>query len=185
MLDYCPIKPFIAVSEFRIVNRSIPRVRIGLGALGICLWKSSICFCTFFRWPCSSQVLSEMGYPFHLTKYCNFPRWTQLFSIFSTSYSSAPSTRSGGGSVKLGPCASVSLYGMRSPRWNTSWIFQRAGRVNRYITGLRTSFTAKGPYRLGARLNLGYMSWRFFPSNQTLSSLAKVGTLVPYLCHAS
>src|SRR5882724_6827584 len=168
-----------------MVKRSIPRVRIGLGALGIRLWKSSICFFAFFRCPCGSQVLSETGYPFHLTKYCNLSRWTRLFSIFSTSYSSDPSTRSGGGSVKLGPCALVSLYGMRSPRWNTSWIFHRAGRVNRYVTGLRTSFTAKGPYRLGARLNLGYMSRRFFPSNQTLSPLVKVGVLVPYLCRDS
>src|SRR5882724_8503303 len=168
-----------------MVKRSIPRVRIGLGALGIRLWKSSICFFAFFRCPCGSQVLSATGYPFHLTKYCNFPWQTRLFSIFSTSYSSDPSTRSGGGSVKLGPCASVSLYGMRSLRWNTSWIFQQAGRVNWYVTGPRTSFTTKGPYRFGARLNLGYMSWRFFPSNQTLSSLAKVGILVPYLCRVS
>ena len=50
-----------AVRDFRMVKRSIPSVQIGLGALGIHLWKSSICFCTFFRWPCSSQVLSETG----------------------------------------------------------------------------------------------------------------------------
>src|SRR5882724_481982 len=168
-----------------MVKRSIPRVRIGLGALGIRLWKSSICFFAFFRCPCGSQVLSATGYPFHLTKYCNFPRWTRLFLIFSTSYSSDPSIRSGGGSIKLGPCTSVSLYGMRSPRWNTSWIFHRAGRVNLYVTSPRTSFTAKGPYHLGARLNLGYMSRRFFLSNQTLSPLVNVGTLVPYLCCAS
>src|SRR5882724_12934644 len=102
-----------------------------------------------------------------------------------TSYSSDPSTRSGGRCVKLGPCASVSLYGMRSPMWNTSWIFHQAGRFNLYVTGPRTSFTINGPYCLGARLNLGYMRCRFLLSNQTLSSLAKVGVVVPYLCCAS
>ena len=38
-----------AVREFCIVTRSIPRVQIGLGVLGIRLWKSLICFHAFFR----------------------------------------------------------------------------------------------------------------------------------------
>src|SRR6266702_1962566 len=42
--------------------------------------------------------LSELGYPFHFTRYCNLrllPKCRRS-RIFSTSYSSNPSTRSGG-----------------------------------------------------------------------------------------
>ena len=58
----------------------------------------------------STHWFSDMGYPFHLTRYCTlrplpcFRDWR----ISSTSYSSSPSIRSGGGLVKLGPWSSVS-----------------------------------------------------------------------------
>ena len=52
-------------------------------------------------------------YPFHWTLYyCSLLHLKSLVSnTCSTSHSSSPSTRSGGGSVKFGPCSSVSLYG--------------------------------------------------------------------------
>src|SRR6266702_3233306 len=52
--------------------------------------------CTFFL---STHSLSESGYPFHLIRYCFFrplPK-CQVSRIFSTSYSSSLSTRSGAG----------------------------------------------------------------------------------------
>ena len=58
----------------------------------------------------STHWFSDSGYPLHLTRYCtlrplpNFHDWR----ISSTSYSSSPSIRSGGGLVKLGPWSSVS-----------------------------------------------------------------------------
>jgi len=58
------------------------------------------------------QVLSEMGYlPFDQIR--SFPRWTRLFSSFQLRIPQIPSTRLGGRSAKLGPCAQF-LYGMRS-----------------------------------------------------------------------
>ena len=53
---------------------------------------------------------SESGYPFHLIRYCTL-RCCPTFldcRTSSTSYSSSPSIRSGGGFIKLGPWSSVS-----------------------------------------------------------------------------
>ena len=58
----------------------------------------------------STHWFSDSGYPFHLTRYCTLhplPNFCDC-RISSTSYSSSPSTRSGGGLVKLGPWSSVS-----------------------------------------------------------------------------
>ena len=56
------------------------------------------------RFPC---VVAN-GYSFHLTRY-RYPRLYFLWLMISSiSYSSLPSTRSGGGFVKLGPWVSVS-----------------------------------------------------------------------------
>src|SRR6266702_1421164 len=47
----------------------------------------------------STHSLSESGYPFHLTRYCFFHLLPNCWEsrIFSTSYSSSLSTRSGAG----------------------------------------------------------------------------------------
>ena len=65
-------------------------------------------------------------YPFQWTRYCFFFQWPKALSlrICSTSHSGLPSMMSGGGSMKLGPCMSVSLYDVRSDTWKMSWIFQ-------------------------------------------------------------
>ena len=65
-------------------------------------------------------------YPFQRTRYCFFFQRPKALSlrICSTSHSGSPSMTSGGGSMKLGPCMSVSLYDVRSDAWKTSWIFQ-------------------------------------------------------------
>ena len=65
-------------------------------------------------------------YPFQWMRYCFFfQRPKVLFlRICSTSHSGLPSMTLGGGLMKLGPCMSVSLYGVRSDAWKTSWIFQ-------------------------------------------------------------
>ena len=58
----------------------------------------------------STHWFSDSGYPFHLTRYCTlcpFPNRLDC-KISSTSYSSSPSIRSGGGLVKFGPWSSVS-----------------------------------------------------------------------------
>ena len=77
----------------------------------ICEMASGLCFLKFASasLACmSSQLthwLSKEGYPFHLTRYWTLhPRPCFLESKISlTSYSSSPSTRSGGGCVKFGP----------------------------------------------------------------------------------
>jgi len=65
-------------------------------------------------------------YPFQQMRYCFFFQQPKVLSlrICSTFHSGSPSMMSGGGSMKLGPCMSVSLYGVRSDAWKTSWIFQ-------------------------------------------------------------
>jgi hypothetical protein len=63
----------------------------------------------------STHMLSESGYPSHLTKYCSrrlLPNRRES-RIFSTEYSSSPSINSGVGRVKFGPCIVVSRYGVR------------------------------------------------------------------------
>ena len=58
----------------------------------------------------STHWFSDSGYPFHLTRYCTLPLLPNFCDCktSSTSYSSSPSIRSGGGFVKLGPWSSVS-----------------------------------------------------------------------------
>jgi len=65
-------------------------------------------------------------YPFQQMRYCFFFQRPKVLSlrICSTSHSGSPSMMSGGSSMKLGPCMSVSLYAIRSDAWKTSWIFQ-------------------------------------------------------------
>jgi len=65
-------------------------------------------------------------YPFQQMRYCFFFQRPKVLSlrICSTSHSGSPSMMSGGGSMKLGLCMSVSLYGVMSDAWKTSWIFQ-------------------------------------------------------------
>ena len=58
----------------------------------------------------STHWFSDSGYPFHLIRYCTL-RCLPIFHdcrTSSTSYSSSPSIRSGGGFVKLGLWSSVS-----------------------------------------------------------------------------
>jgi len=61
-------------------------------------------------------------YPFQRMRYCFFFQRPKVLSlrICSTSHSGLPSMMSGGGSMKLGPCMSVSLYDVRSDAWKMS-----------------------------------------------------------------
>ena len=74
----------------------------------------------------STHESCEGEYPFQQTKYWSFllrPKH-QLFRMVSTSHSGSPSMISGGSSMKLGPCCSISSCGVRREVWNMSWIFQ-------------------------------------------------------------
>src|SRR6266403_1178148 len=68
-----------------------------------------------FKSTASTQEFSNVGYPFHLTKYCCL--WLcpvfRSETISSTSYSSSPSMISGGGCGYDCPYACVSMYGIR------------------------------------------------------------------------
>ena len=101
-------------------------IAVGRRLLNISSASSACMSSQFTHW------LSESGYPFHLTRYCTLRPlpWRLESRTFSTSYSSAPSIRSGGGRWKLGPWKSVSLYGVRRSTWNTSCIFQVTGSVS-------------------------------------------------------
>ena len=122
----------------------------------------------------SSQLthwLSESWYPFHLMRYwtLRFLPWCWESRIRSTSYSSSPLIRSGGGWVKFGLWSSVSLYGVRRSTWNTRCIFHVTGRVSWYIIGDRTFSMVKSPYHLAASLIDGWLIFRLCPSNHTWS----------------
>jgi len=75
--------------------------------------------------------------------------------------------------MKLGPCCSVSLYGVRSEAWKTSCIFQWGGSLSLYATFDIWAATLKGPYRLGDSFVVMLAgSLRLVPSNQTLDPSA-------------
>ena len=69
--------------------------------------------------------------------------------MVSISYTSSPSSNSSGGSVKLLPYVSFSLYGRSRVAWKTLWIRQVVGSFNQYVIGPRTSVIVKGPSRFG------------------------------------
>src|SRR5258708_35764453 len=83
-------------------------------------FRISSAFVKFFS---GSQLLYDVSYPFHFTKYWSLLPLFWYASMASTSYSSLPSMRSGGGLVSLGPWRSVSLYGVRRAAWKTGGIF--------------------------------------------------------------
>src|SRR4051812_6547266 len=70
----------------------------------------------FARFSNGSQILSELGYPFHLIRYS---RRLYLFlspTILSTSYSSVLSMISGGGGCGRKNLSEL-MYGLRSETW--------------------------------------------------------------------
>jgi len=70
--------------------------------------------------------------------------------------------------MKLGPCCSVSLYGISREAWKTSWIFQVGGSRILYATWDIWETTLKGPYLLGDSFGVMVLgSFRFVPSSQT------------------
>lgn len=63
--------------------------------------------CAFDRFDDGSHEFSEVGYPSHLIRYWRRDPFPRCASIASTSNSSSPSIRSGGGSLWGSPYASV------------------------------------------------------------------------------
>ena len=90
-------------------SASLPPAFMCDAAAGFFILKSAIISsaCRSFQ---STHWFSDSGYPFHLTRYCTLRPLPNLhdWRTSSTSYSSSPSIRSGGGLVKLGPWSSVS-----------------------------------------------------------------------------
>ena len=64
---------------------------------------------TLLRFLSGSQVSSAVEYPFHLIRKVWQPALPLCLRTASTSYSSSPSIRSGGGWRKFGPCSVISL----------------------------------------------------------------------------
>ena len=93
-----------------------------------------------------------------------------FFKIVSTSYSSSPSIRSGGGYINEGPCLLVSVYRYSSTTWKTLWIFQLEGSFSQYDTGPRTLVILKGPSHSDA-ISPDCPSLRLFYDNYTKSPL--------------
>src|SRR5262245_17414120 len=70
------------------------------GALGFLRWKSRISAgAKTSEW--GTQVFWPVSYPLHFTRYSNPLYLILLSNILSTSYSSCPSTRMGGGGASL------------------------------------------------------------------------------------
>ena len=95
--------PSLDMWDWLLSSASLPPAFMCDTAAGFFFLKSAIISSTCK----SSQLthwLSDSGYPFHLMRYCtlrplpNFRDWR----ISSTSYSSSPPIRSGGGLVKFG-----------------------------------------------------------------------------------
>jgi hypothetical protein len=74
-------------------------------AHGFVQWKSLIALCMFSRFSGGSHESCASEKPFHLTRYCNFFQcpWHLDANTFSTSHSSCPVIRSGGGSMNISP----------------------------------------------------------------------------------
>src|SRR5712675_356190 len=87
-------------------------------------------------------------------------------TVSTSQWSSSPSTMSGGGWVKLGPCSFVSLKGVRRELWNMGWMRQAGGSCKRELVGV-VERILKGPCRLGASLALGWVVLMLEPSSQT------------------
>src|SRR5258707_11922124 len=104
---------------------------------------------TFVKFFSGSQLLYDISYPFHFTKYWSLLLLFWYASMASTSYSSSPSMRSGGGLMSLGPWRSVSLYGVRRAAWKTGWIFHFIRSFSLYVIGPMTFSIVKGPSHFG------------------------------------
>jgi hypothetical protein len=74
-------------------------------ACGCVQWKSLITLCAFARFSGSSHESCASEKPFHLTRYCSFFQcpWHLDANTSSTSHSSCPAIRSGGGLVNVSP----------------------------------------------------------------------------------
>ena len=83
---------------------------------------------TCWRFDSSSQVFCDEGYPFHAVRYLQHPKVPKCKTICLTLYSSSVPIRSGRGFEKFGLCALVSLQEEGREAWNTSCIFQVAGK---------------------------------------------------------
>ena len=80
-------------------------------ALGFLSWNSFTLAEALSRFRFGSQESCASENPFHRVRYCKVlasPVHLEA-NMLSTSHSSWPSIRSGGASVKFGPCSSVSL----------------------------------------------------------------------------
>ena len=75
-------------------------------------WKSSIRW-SALMWVKGSQLSCASENPFHLMSYWSWLRHRLAPKICSTSHSSYPLTRSGGGFRKLFPCSWFSWYGVK------------------------------------------------------------------------
>src|SRR5258705_12404625 len=87
-------------------------VGIGIQCIFLLVLYSFRISSTFVKLFSGSQLLYDVSYPFHFTKYWSLLLLFWYASMASTSYSSSPSMRSGGGLMSLGPRRSVSLYGV-------------------------------------------------------------------------
>ena len=81
------------------------------------LWYTLKIFLQLFA--CISHVSSPWVYPFHLTRYSFFPCLCRKSRIFSTSHSSWPCIKVGGGGVAFWPRMVDSEYWVNLLAWKT------------------------------------------------------------------
>ena len=82
-----------------------------------------------------SQVASEIGYPFHSTRYWSCRRCQWESRILSTSYSSHVESSIGGGGGECLPGIVDGWWGSRRDTWKTLWIRKCGGSSNQKVTG--------------------------------------------------
>ena len=107
----------------------IPQLKeVGFGLLGCDLWKLSTSSSACLTFPRGSQEFSASENPFHLTKYSMYCPFLRLSRMVSTSNSSSPSIRSGGGGISFGCILKGgSMKGLSSFSLNTSCFHRQVG----------------------------------------------------------
>ena len=119
-----------------------------------------------------SQVFSDVGKPFHLTRNSTFPRRIRESKIFSTSNSSWLSMINGhGGGISLTKRDFV--YALSKETWNTGCIFILLGNSSSKDTALICLFIRNGPMNLFSSFWDGLLVRMFLVERRTISSILK------------
>jgi hypothetical protein len=122
-----------------------------------------------------SQVLLQMSYSYHWTRYSNFFQMILESRIFMISNSSYSSISTGGGSTWNLSGIDDFLCNLSKETWNTRWIFIEGGNSRQNATSLIYLTTKKGSRQQKLSLSYGLLVLRLRWNNYTLSPMLIIG----------